>query len=87
MTAVFLVGSNGRVASSFFSSTIDLPAARAGRRAVGRGEEAGRVGGLGLVDVRVVEEAGAELDPQDPAHRVVEPAHGDPVLRRAAASP
>ena len=54
----------------------------AGCRAVGRGEEAGRVGGLRLVDVRVVEEAGAELDPQDPAYRVVEPAHGDPMLRQ-----
>ena len=54
----------------------------AGGRAVGRGEEAGRVDGLGLVDVGVVEEAGAELDPQDPADRVVEPAHGDPVLRQ-----
>ena len=36
------------------------------RRAVGGRHEARRVGGLRLVDVRVVEEPGAELDAQDP---------------------
>ena len=54
-------------------------ALRAAARSVG-GEEAGRVGRLGLVDVGVVEEAGAELHPQDAADRVVEPRHRDPVL-------
>ena len=58
---------------SFFSSTIDRPAAlRAAARSAGV-RKLRRVGGLGLVDVGVLEQAGAELDPQDPAYGVVEP--------------
>ena len=48
--------------------------------AVVGGHEAGRIDGLGLVDVGVLEEPGAELHPQDPPHRVVEARHRDPVL-------
>jgi hypothetical protein len=40
---------------------------------------------LGLIRlvgrVRVLEQVGAELDPQDPAHRVVQPAQRDAALR------
>ena len=58
-------------------------AGRGARRgAVVGGHEAGRIGGLGLVDVGVLEEPGAELHAQDPPHRVVEPRHRDPVLRQ-----
>ena len=56
----------------------------AGRRArggpVGRLEEAGRVLRLRDVDVRVVEQPGAELDAQDAPHRVVDPLHRDLAL-------
>ena len=41
--------------------------------AVVRGEEAGRVRRLGLVDVGMLEQPGAELHAQDPPHRVVDP--------------
>ena len=50
------------------------------RGAVGGGHEAGRIDGLRLVDVGVLEQPGAELHAQDPPHRVVDAGHRDAVL-------
>ena len=70
---------------SFLSSTIDLPAAvRAAARSAGV-TKLRRVVGLRLVDVRVLEQPGAELDAQDAAHGVVDARHRDPAAGRAAA--
>ncbi len=73
ITAVFLA--RRRAAASgprSAASTIERAGSGAGRLAVGRGEEAGGADGLGLVDVRALEQAGAELDAQDPPYGVVE---------------
>ena len=57
-----------------------LPGRGARRGAVTWCQEAVRIHRLGLVDVGVIEQPGAELHAQDPPHRVVEPRHRDPVL-------
>src|SRR3712207_7789134 len=44
----------------------------AGRGAVGRCQEAGRVRRLRLIYVRMVEQTRPELDPEDATHRVVQ---------------
>ena len=80
ITAVFLAGSSGRIPPSFWSSTIErLAALRAAATASGRSICASACGGLERC-VRVLEQAGAELDAQDPAHGVVDPLHRDPAL-------
>ena len=61
MTAVSFAGSSGSVLSSFWRAPSTGEAAIARRRAVGGGPEAAGVGRLGLVDVGVLEETGAEL--------------------------
>ena len=81
ITAVLRDGSKGRTPPSFWSRTIErLAAFRAAATRVGL--EHLRLG-LRRQErrVRVLEEAGAELDAQDPAHRVVDPLHADPALR------
>ena len=78
MIAVDLAGSSGST-PSFFSSTIERPAAR---RAAARFLGSSCLPGRRVdVDVRVLEEAGAELHPQDPADRVVDAAHRDLAAR------
>ena len=68
MTAVFLAGSSGR--TEFVLQEHHRPCGVGARGGDGVRPQLRR-GGLRHVDVRVLEQAGAELDPQDPAHRVV----------------
>ena len=82
ITTVDLEASSGSVGARAVVLEQDhrLAGRLARRGAVVGGHEAGRIDGLGLVDVGVLEEPGAELHAQDPPHRVVEARHRDPVL-------
>ena len=82
ITTVDLESSSGSVRRAVVLEQDHRLAGRLARLgAVVGGHEARRIDGLGLVDVGVVEEPGAELHAQDAAHRVVEARHRDPVLR------
>ena len=75
MIAVFFVGSSGSTPPSFFSSTIERPAAlRAAARFSG---SSCLLWAASDVHVRVLEQPGAELDPQQAPNGVVYPTHGD----------